>query len=162
VDLHQVIGRVVFLLREEAIQKGVEITQNLRAEQSQVLADVDQMEQVFINLCKNSIEAMARGGKLEITSRNTGNGTRIGVEILDTGPGIPMASLQRIFDLYYTTKKKGTGLGLSIVHTIISQHGGSIDVGSWLGEGTLFSIILPLAGHAEKSNGDGKAEDSHR
>jgi two-component system sensor histidine kinase AtoS len=162
VDLHLVMSRVVFLLREEAMQKGVEITQSLLAEESRVLADVDQMEQVFINLFKNSIEAMARGGKLEITSRNTGDGKRIGVEILDTGPGIPMDSLQRIFDLYYTTKKKGTGLGLSIVHTIIGQHGGTIDVGSWLGEGTLFSITLPLADKAATANGDAKTENPHR
>ena len=56
-----------------------------------------------------------------------------------------MAKLHRVFDPYFTTKKKGTGLGLSIVHNILTQHGGSIDVSSWLGEGTIFRIILPLA-----------------
>ncbi len=64
---------------------------------------------------------------------------------MDTGGGIPMENLQRVFDPYFTTKRRGTGLGLSIVHNIITQHGGSIDVSSWLGEGTIFSIILPLA-----------------
>ena len=103
------------------------------------------MKQVFLNLFKNSIEAMSEGGKFEVLSRNDGQGKIIGVELVDTGSGIPMASLQHVFDPYFTTKKKGTGLGLSIVHNIIAQHGGSIDVTSWLGEGTIFSIILPLA-----------------
>ena len=162
VDLHQIIRRVIFLLRQEATQKGVEITENLQASESQIHADMDQMEQVFINLFKNSLEAMDRGGKLEVISRNTWEDKKITVEILDTGPGIPMANVQRIFDPYYTTKKKGTGLGLSIVHAIVGQHSGTIDVGSWLGEGTLFSIALPVIPDTETNNGDGKTEDSHR
>jgi signal transduction histidine kinase len=145
VDLHQVIRQVLFLIKEEAIRKGVEIAENLQAEESFVQADEDQMKQVFINLFNNSIEAMEKGGRLEVLSRNDGEGKIIGVELVDTGGGIPMANLHRVFDPYFTTKQKGTGLGLSIVHTIISQHGGSIDVSSWLGEGTIFSIILPVA-----------------
>jgi PAS domain S-box-containing protein len=157
IDLHQAIRRVILLLRQEAMQSGVEIIDDLGAGESQVLADVDQMEQVFINLFKNSIEAMAGGGKLEISSKNTGRGRNITVEVIDTGPGIPLANLRRIFDLYYTTKKKGTGLGLSIVHSIITQHSGIIDVDSWLGEGTLFTITLPLAAGPGTGNGEGKA-----
>lgn len=145
VDLHQVIRQVLFLIKEEASRKRVEIADNLQAEESFVQADEDQMKQVFINLFNNSIEAMEKGGRLEVLSRNDGEGKIIGVELVDTGGGIPMANLHRVFDPYFTTKKKGTGLGLSIVHTIISQHGGSIDVSSWLGEGTIFSIILPVA-----------------
>jgi PAS domain S-box-containing protein len=158
IDLHQAIRRVILLLREEAVQNGIEITEDLRAGESQVLADVDQMEQVFINLFKNGIEAMPGGGKLEIGSRNTGRGKNITVEIMDTGPGIPLANLRRIFDLYYTTKKKGTGLGLSIVHNIITQHSGTIDVDSWLGEGALFTITLPLAAGAGAGTGNGEGE----
>jgi PAS domain S-box-containing protein len=145
VDLHQIIRQVLFLIKEEAVRRQVEIVDNLQAKQILVRADSDQMKQVFINLFKNSIEAMAEGGKLEILSRNDGDDEIIGVELVDTGGGIPMAKLQRVFDPYFTTKKKGTGLGLSIVHNIITQHGGSIDVSSWLGDGTIFRIILPLA-----------------
>jgi PAS domain S-box-containing protein len=145
VDLHQIIDQVLFLIKEEASRRAIEIADNLQAERSMVKADPDQMKQVFLNLFKNSIEAMSEGGKLEVLSRNDGQGKIIGVELVDTGGGIPMANLQRVFDPYFTTKKKGTGLGLSIVHNIIAQHGGSIDVTSWLGEGTIFSIILPLA-----------------
>jgi PAS domain S-box-containing protein len=145
VDLHQIIDQVLFLIKEEASRREIEIVDNLQAEHSMVKADPDQMKQVFLNLFKNSIEAMSKGGKLEVLSRNDGQGKIIGVELVDTGSGIPMANLQRVFDPYFTTKKKGTGLGLSIVHNIIAQHGGTIDVTSWLGEGTIFSIILPLA-----------------
>ena len=161
VDLHQVIRQVLFLVKEEAGRKDIELVDNLKAKESEVQADTDQMKQVFINLLKNSIEAMTEGGKLEVLSRNDGTGTIIGVELVDTGSGIPMAKLHRVFDPYFTTKKKGTGLGLSIVHNILTQHGGSIDVSSWLGEGTIFSIILPLASSGEPDNGDAKAEDSH-
>ncbi|MEJ2431039.1 MAG: ATP-binding protein [Deltaproteobacteria bacterium] len=145
VDLHQIIDQVLFLIKEEAFRKGIEISQSLQAQHSMVRADPDQMKQVFLNLFKNSIEAMSEGGKLEILSRNDGQDKIIGVELVDTGSGIPMANLQHVFDPYFTTKKKGTGLGLSIVHNIVAQHGGSIDVTSWLGEGTIFSIILPVA-----------------
>lgn len=145
VDLHQVIRQVLFLIKEETVRKEVEIADNLQAEKSLVQADMDQMKQVFINLFKNSVEAMAGGGRLEILSRNAGDGKIIGIELVDTGGGIPMENLQRVFDPYFTTKRRGTGLGLSIVHNIITRHGGSIDVSSWLGEGTIFSIILPLA-----------------
>ncbi len=162
VDLHQLIRQVLFLIKEEAGRKEIELVDSLQAEESMVQADTDQMKQVFINLLKNSIEAMTEGGKLEVLSKNDGTGTIIGVELVDTGSGIPMAKLHRVFDPYFTTKKKGTGLGLSIVHNILTQHGGSIDVSSWLGEGTIFRIILPLAPSGEPYNGDAKAEGSHR
>ncbi len=161
VDLHQIIDQVLFLIKEEASRRNIEIAENLQAEESLIQADTDQMKQVFLNLFRNSIEAMSEGGKLEVLSRNDGEGKIIGVELVDTGSGIPMANLQRVFDPYYTTKKKGTGLGLSIVHNILTQHGGSIDVTSWLGEGTIFSIILPLASPREAEDGDTETKNSH-
>ena len=157
VDLHQIIRQVLFLMEQEAASKKIKIDENLQAEESLILADEDQMKQVFINLLKNSLEAMAEGGKLEVLSRNDGGGKIIGVELVDTGSGIPMAKLQRVFDPYFTTKKKGTGLGLVIVHNIITQHGGSIDVSSWMGEGTIFSVSLPLASGVEDDNRNTKA-----
>ena len=157
VDLHQIIRQVLFLIKEEAARKDIEIADNLQAEGSLVQADGDQMKQVFLNLLKNSIEAMSEGGTLEVLSKNDSEGKIIGLELVDSGSGIPMANLQRVFDPYYTTKKKGTGLGLSIVHNIITQHGGTIDVSSWLGEGTICSIILPLAVVGEAEDGSTEA-----
>jgi two-component system sensor histidine kinase AtoS len=157
VDLHWTIRQALFLLEEEAHRQGVEIADNLQASESFVRADADQMKQVFINLFKNSIEAMVEGGKLEVNTRNDGDGSVIGVELVDSGSGIPLTNLQRIFDPFFTTKQKGTGLGLSIVHNIIAQHGGTMDVTSWLGDGTIFSIVLPLATGGEADDGDTKA-----
>ena len=91
-----------------------------------------------------------------MNSRNGTNGEIIGVELVDSGSGMPLANLQKIFDPFFTTKKKGTGLGLSIVHNIIVQHGGSIDVTSWLGDGTIFSIMLPLATSGRTDDRDAK------
>ena len=162
VDLHQIIDQVLFLIKEEAFRKKIEISESLRAKHSTVKADPDQMKQVFLNLFKNCIEAMSEGGKFEVLSRNDVQGKIIGVELVDTGSGIPMANLQNVFDPYFTTKKKGTGLGLSIVHNIIAQHGGTIDVTSWLGEGTIFSIILPLASGEKENNGDAKTKNPDR
>ncbi|MBW1980371.1 MAG: PAS domain S-box protein [Deltaproteobacteria bacterium] len=162
VDLHEVLQQVVSLLRAEAERKGIKIEANLAAAESLLRADRDQLEQVFINLFKNSIEAMANGGRLEVTSRNSVRGGTIEIEIVDTGSGIPMGDLQRIFDPYYTTKKKGTGLGLSIVHSIINQHGGTVDVGSWLGEGTLFHLSLPLLPSNEENGGKRQTDNTHR
>ena len=162
VDLHQIIDQVLFLIKEEAFRKKIEISESLRAKHSMVKADPDQMKQVFLNLFKNCIEAMSEGGKFEVLSRNDVQGKIIGVELVDTGSGIPMANLQHVFDPYFTTKKKGTGLGLSIVHNIIAQHGGTIDVTSWLGEGTIFSIILPLASGEKENNRDAKTKNPDR
>jgi PAS domain S-box-containing protein len=162
IDLHRIIDQVVFLIKEEAFRKKIEISESLQAKHSMVKADPDQMKQVFLNLFKNSIEAMSEGGKFEVLSRNDGQGKIIGVELVDTGSGIPMANLQDVFDPYFTTKKKGTGLGLSVVHNIISQHGGTIDVTSWLGEGTIFSIILPLASGEKENHGDANTKNPDR
>ena len=161
VDLHQIISQILLFIKEEASRKDIELVENLQAEESLIQADEDQMKQVFINLFKNSLEAMDKGGKLEVLSRNDGGGKIIGVELVDTGSGIPMAKLERVFDPYFTSKKKGSGLGLSIVHNIITQHGGSIDVSSWLGEGTIFSISLPLASGVEDGNRNTQAKNSH-
>jgi PAS domain S-box-containing protein len=162
IDLHRIIDQVLFLIKAEAFRKKIEISESLQAKHSMVKADPDQMKQVFLNLFKNSIEAMSEGGKFEVLSRNDGQGKIIGVELVDTGSGIPMANLQDVFDPYFTTKKKGTGLGLSVVHNIISQHGGTIDVTSWLGEGTIFSIILPLASGEKENHGDANTKNPDR
>jgi two-component system sensor histidine kinase AtoS len=162
VDLHQIIDQVLFLVKEEAFRKGIEISESLLAKYSVVRADPDQLKQVFLNLFNNSIEAITKGGKFEVLSRNDSQGKIIGVEVVDTGSGIPMANLQHVFDPYFTTKKKGSGLGLSIVHNIIAQHGGTIDVTSWLGEGTIFSIILPLASGERENNGVAKIKNPDR
>lgn len=111
-----------------------------------VSADPDRLRQVMLNLCLNALEAMPRGGCLELELLEEGEvgGRRAVLEVRDTGVGIQPRDLPRIFDPYFTTKGQGTGLGLSTVHKIMEAHGGSVAVTSEPGTGTCFRLSLPL------------------
>jgi signal transduction histidine kinase len=104
--------------------------------------DPKQVHQVLINLLKNALEAMPDGGEITITSRVKGANAEISLS--DTGEGMPPEVAGKIFQPYFTTKDKGTGLGLAICQGIISEHGGTISVTSAPGQGTTFTIQLPL------------------
>lgn len=104
-------------------------------------ADAEQLEQVFINLFTNAVEAMKGRGELIVTVLPAANAVKI--NIADTGPGVPRDAADKIFEPFYTTKDKGTGLGLAIVFNIIKKHGGDITVESEEGKGTTFEITLP-------------------
>jgi two-component system NtrC family sensor kinase len=108
------------------------------------MADLDQIQQVFINLILNASDAMADGGKLMIDTNLTQNKDYIEVKFTDTGVGIPDEVKAKIFDPFFTTKGHGTGLGLSISYGIIERHGGKISVDSKPGKGTIFTIHLPV------------------
>jgi two-component system NtrC family sensor kinase len=116
---------------------------SLKSDQKQVMiaADLEQMEQVFINLFTNAVEAMQGNGELRTTLQASGDAVRIGVS--DTGRGMPKESLDKVFEPFFTTKDKGTGLGLAIVFNIIRKHYGEITVASEEGKGTMFVITLP-------------------
>jgi len=103
------------------------------------------LQQVFLNLFLNARDAMPKGGWLRIVTREDQNGAV--VEVADTGSGIPAELLSRIYDPFFTTKDigKGTGLGLSIAYGIVQEHAGTITCDSQLGQGTRFTIRLPLA-----------------
>ncbi|MFH1723314.1 MAG: ATP-binding protein [Elusimicrobiota bacterium] len=118
-----------------------------------VRGDFSQLQQVFLNLFLNSIQAMPKGGTLEV--RACRDGERLRVDVADTGPGIPKSNLPYIFDPYFTTKEqgKGTGLGLSVSFSIIKKHEGSITVESRVNEGTTFSVYLPLADGRQDAGG---------
>lgn len=126
------------VLKEKSIEFSVD--QNWNGE---VDWDKNQIKQVLINLIQNSIEAIENAGKLSINIFNENN--IIAITLSDTGPGISKNDLERIFDLYYTTKAEGTGIGLSIIQRIVSEHGGMITVESKEGEGTSFVIKIPQA-----------------
>jgi len=105
--------------------------------------DSDQMQQVFINLINNSLDAMPAGGALSVTTKQDEAG--IMIDLADTGEGIAAEQIELIFDPLFTTKRdRGTGLGLTVVQQIISEHGGTIEVESQPGQGTVFHIKLPL------------------
>jgi signal transduction histidine kinase len=104
--------------------------------------DAGQVQQVLVNLIKNAMQAMSKGGTL--TLQTGGGGDGVWVSVADTGGGIPQEQINRIFDPFYTTKKKGTGLGLMIVQRIVRAHGGRIELDSHVGRGTVFRLWFPL------------------
>jgi len=111
-------------------------------------ADPDQLSQVFHNLVLNAIQAMPDGGTVTLVFRRTRE--EISVAVVDEGVGIPSEDLSRIFDPYFSTKPKGTGLGLSVVHAVVERHGGTLEVESRVGRGTVFTIYLkPFAGEPD-------------
>ena len=109
-----------------------------------ILMDREQMKQVALNLLLNAVQAMPKGGTLTLRSQNSEDGQWIRISIQDSGMGIPSEDMNKLFDPFFTTKEGGVGLGLSITHRIIDQHHGKIEVESTPGEGTLFTVWLPI------------------
>jgi PAS domain S-box-containing protein len=141
-SLNDVVGETIELLRRELENRGQRLEIGLAANLPQTPFDPSQIKQVLINLVKNAMQAMSRGGVLAI--RTGVSGEEVWVSISDTGGGIPHEQLNRIFEPFYTTKKKGSGLGLMIVQRIVRAHGGHIELESRVGQGTVFKIWLPL------------------
>jgi two-component system NtrC family sensor kinase len=115
-----------------------------------------EIDQVFVNLLSNAVQAMEGRGRLELATRSQG-GTTI-VRISDTGCGIPKALMHKIFDPFFTTKDpgKGTGLGLSIVYQIVNKYGGTIGIESEEGKGSTFTVQFPAESRREEAH-DGVA-----
>jgi signal transduction histidine kinase len=111
-------------------------------DQPKMKVDVDKMKRAFVNIIKNSFEAMPEGGKLTIESKKTGD--KVEIAFTDTGAGIPKETLERLFTPLFTTKARGMGFGLAICKRIMEAHGGEISVESTVGEGTTFTLIIPI------------------
>jgi signal transduction histidine kinase len=109
-----------------------------------VNADPAMLRQAFLNLALNAVQAMPNGGSLRIRCEGA-SGRRVSISFIDTGVGIQPQNLQRIFNLYFTTKEKGSGIGLSMVYRIVQMHDGEIEVQSTPGVGTTFRVLLPQA-----------------
>lgn len=142
-DLNQVARETVKLLQPEIENRGLSTVVKLCESPSKALIDANQMKQALVNLIKNAMQSMTRGGQLTIRTANEGNGIELSIE--DTGTGISKEKINRIFEPYFTTKKKGAGLGLMIVHRIVKQHSGRILVEPANPRGTRFRIWLPSA-----------------
>jgi PAS domain S-box-containing protein len=140
--LNEVIGETLGLLRPELENRGLVVKVRLARQLPLGPMDTAQVKQVLVNLIKNAMQAMTRGGVLTVQSgeANTGVWASIG----DTGGGIPQEKIQRIFEPFYTTKEKGTGLGLMIVQRIMREHGGRMDIESRVGQGSTFRIWFPV------------------
>jgi two-component system sensor histidine kinase HydH len=141
-SINEVLDECISIIESEAILRHIVINKNFI---DPIIIDIDKekMKQVFVNLLRNSIEAIDSNGIITCSIKH---GLReVEICIADNGSGIPDDIKIRIFNLYFTTKQSGTGLGLSIVHQIISEHNGLIEVESKENEGTLFRIVFPIS-----------------
>lgn len=141
-SLNDVVGETLQLLGRELENRGQAVETYLDPDLPEAPLDAGQIKQVLINLVRNAMQAMSRGGVLTVRSGATNDEVWVGVS--DTGGGIPHDQLNRIFKPFYTTKKKGSGLGLMIVQRIVRAHGGHIELDSRVGQGTTFKVWLPL------------------
>ncbi|MGZ8898948.1 MAG: two-component system sensor histidine kinase NtrB [Limisphaerales bacterium] len=141
-SVNQILRETLDLLRPEIENRGQKINEKLSGNLPEIPCDAAQIKQVFVNLIRNAMQAMSKGGELSV---ETGaNAEAVFVSIIDTGNGIPEEKLNQLFQPFFTTKKKGSGLGLMIVQRIIREHAGRIDVESKPGRGTTFRVWLPL------------------
>jgi signal transduction histidine kinase len=147
VVLHEVIDAAAELVRPTAQKNTVVIERDYGPVVGNVSIDRQQLQQVFLNLFLNGIEAMPRGGSLRIVTRKT-DGNTVAILVEDTGHGIPEDVQAKIFDPFFTTKDSGTGLGLSIARKIVEAHAGTIMVESPVQgrQGTRFTIEIPQEG----------------
>jgi signal transduction histidine kinase len=120
----------------------VSVHTQLQADLPFITAVPDQLTQVCLNLIINAVEAMPHGGTLTVTAAQRDRW--LAIEVQDTGSGLTPDEAARIFEPFYTTKADGTGLGLAVSYGIIQQHGGRIEVASAPGQGTRFTVFLPL------------------
>jgi signal transduction histidine kinase len=141
-SINEVVLKTIELLQPELDNRGITLKPRLARHLPLAPFDAAQIQQVLVNLAKNALQAMTKGGTLTFQTGEGSDGTW--VSVTDTGGGIPQEQINRIFEPFYTTKKKGTGLGLMIVQRIVRAHGGRIEVESHLGRGTTFRIWLPL------------------
>lgn len=142
VALNEVVERTLELLRPELDNRGITIKSKLARQLPATPIDPTQVQQALVNLVKNAMQAMTRGGTLTLQTGE--NQDAVWVSVADTGGGIPQEQINRIFEPFYTTKKKGTGLGLMIVQRIIRAHSGRIELDSHVGRGTTFRLWFPL------------------
>jgi signal transduction histidine kinase len=143
VDLRRMLEEVALLAGPDAEQHGVNIKRDMPAEALPVKADLDLIKQALLNVVLNGIQAMPQGGQLTISARREENAAV--AEIGDCGTGIPQDVQEKIFELYFTTKKDGTGIGLAQTYQILQWHYGSVEFESREGKGTTFRFRLPLA-----------------
>ena len=159
--LSEIVREVSNLVSKKLSNCGITYSEEFEDGIPEVMVDSQQIQQVFLNLILNSVDAMPNGGQFKFAARRVSNSESelvpkrsigrvkgqepfVEVKCIDTGEGIDSKKLETIFDPFYTTKPNGLGLGLSIVYRIIQEHGGDIRVDSQIGQGTTFTITLPI------------------
>ena len=147
-DVKDIIHEMIVLLRDETVRHSITIHSELDAKVPNILADRVQLQQVFMNLMLNAIEAMKdTGGELTIRS-GLNPESQLLISISDTGVGLPVENTERIFDAFHTTKPQGTGMGLAITRSIVESHGGRVWATPNQGAGATFHFTIPVEAEA--------------
>lgn len=157
IDLARVVESSLRLASFDKAFKRLRVETDFDAQAPRVLADQDQMQQVFLNLLLNARDAMPEGGELRINTLFVEEAREVVVEFEDTGQGIPADALPHVFDPFFTTKRAGAGLGLAVCYGIVTAHGGRITVESRDGRGTTVRVALPSDAQAGELNVEGLA-----
>jgi two-component system, NtrC family, sensor kinase len=145
VQLNDVVRETLLLAEHQVTRTGVSLRVDAEDPLPPIRGDGNALEQVLLNLITNAGAAVEAGGEVRIaTRRHPDRPGFVQLIVADTGCGIPPDILPHIFDPFFSTKPSGTGLGLSISHGIVREHGGTIDVESTPGQGTRFSLTLPV------------------
>jgi two-component system NtrC family sensor kinase len=145
IDLESLLREVLGFLEKEAEYRDLKVSFEIQPELPTITSDRGQLQQVFLNILNNAVSAVSQGGKIGIEIAREG-ADRVAVTVADDGVGIPREHLERIFEPFFTTKEgSGTGLGLSITYGIVKKLGGEIRVDSTVGEGTRFTVALPVS-----------------
>jgi signal transduction histidine kinase len=140
VNINEVVQET---LSRNGVPGNVRVIRKLDESLPAILADPDQLVQVFGNIIRNAIQAMLEGGRLTVKSKVSRPGW-VSVSISDTGVGIPPKDQKKLFEPLFTTKAKGIGLGLPVTKILVEGHGGTIEVKSKVGKGSTFTVILPM------------------
>jgi len=154
-DLRRLIEDVALLASPEAARQGVKLETQLTDEPLPVRADNDLIKQALLNVVLNGVQAMSNGGVLSITARHYDMAAAI--EVRDQGGGIPPEVQDKVFNLYFTTKKTGSGIGLAMSYRVLQLHNGAIDFVTEVGRGTTFRLVLPMTGEQEHIGAESSA-----
>jgi len=158
IDLRDLLEDVALLATPDAEQHGITVSRDLPAESLPVKADLDLMKQALLNVVLNGIQAMPEGGQLSISARREEDSVL--AEICDRGVGIAQDVQDKIFELYFTTKKDGNGIGLAQTYQILQWHYGSVEFESTEGQGTTFRFRVPLASSTLGSEHEAEAHSN--
>jgi two-component system NtrC family sensor kinase len=141
-----VLEETLKFTRHQIQKSKVNLTEKLAESLPQINGHSGQLQQVFTNLVLNAVQAMPGGGSLTVASEMVEDSKTVHISFTDTGVGISEENLDKIFEPFFTSKKvgEGTGLGLSVSYGLIKNHGGEIKVKSEVGQGTTFTVILPV------------------
>jgi len=143
-DLRRVVDEVGMLASPEAARRGVKVNTHLGTDALPVKADNDLVKQALLNVVLNGVQAMEDGGTLTIVAFR--HSSAASIEVRDQGGGIPPEIRDKVYNLYFTTKKSGSGIGLSMSYRVLQMHSGSLSFDCEMGVGTTFCLSLPLAG----------------